>query len=40
MIQLQLKIGPTYSLPKIIVGNSLAFTIKVHEWLLLEVHEI
>ena len=33
--------SPTYLLPEfeIILDNSLAFTIKVYEWLLPEVHE-
>ena len=35
------KQSPTYLLPEfeIILDNSLAFTIKVYEWLLPEVHE-
>ena len=35
------KQSPTYLLPKfeIILDNSLAFTIKLYEWLLPEVHE-
>ena len=35
------KQSPTYMLPEfeIILDNSLAFTIKVYEWLLPEVHE-